>query len=148
MDALLGCPLCLPDDDVLNPDVFDSLAQPVKDAVCRSLFHAVNWLIEVISTFVNAKPMRSKVIKRIRDVILLKDKVTTFTKLITCLILFNWFLVLVAVLLLLGPKPGVSICCSRQCSSLAEPAPSTCPEFDGPRPGLYRARYQSASSVR
>lgn len=78
IEALLGCPLCLPDDDVLEPDAFYRLAQPVKDAVCQSLFHAVNWLIEVINTFASAKPMRSQVIQRMRDVILLKNKVTTF----------------------------------------------------------------------
>jgi len=51
------------------------LAQPDKDAVCRSLYHAVNWLIEVINTFAPVTHLRAEVLQRVRDVILLKEKV-------------------------------------------------------------------------
>ena len=75
--GLLGCALCLPDADVLVPEKFDSLAQADKDAVCLSLFYAVNWLIEMIKTFAHVEPMRAKVIQRFRDVNLLEKKVIT-----------------------------------------------------------------------
>ena len=61
---------------MLVPDEFESLAQPDKDAVCRPLIHAGNWLIEVINTFARAKPQRVKVIQHVRYVILLKEKVS------------------------------------------------------------------------
>ena len=84
------------------PEEFDSLAQPDKDAVCRSLFHAVNWLIEVINTFARAKPMRAKVIQRVRDVILLKEKVTTFITVNILILNLTFFFLFISVLSLFG----------------------------------------------
>lgn len=95
IDALLGCALCLPDEELLAPEVFDALTQPEKDVICRCLFQGINWLIEVstlassmpfvqlstcflpqvVNTFARCKPMRAKVIQRIRDIIQLKEKV-------------------------------------------------------------------------
>lgn len=74
IDALLGCAICLPAEEVLAAEEFDGLTQMEKDVVCRCFFHAVNWLIEVINTFARSKQMRAKVVQRVRDVISLKEK--------------------------------------------------------------------------
>lgn len=50
------------------------MVQSEKDIVCRCYFYAVNWFIEVINTFARSKPMRAKVIQRVRDFVELKDK--------------------------------------------------------------------------
>lgn len=76
IEDLLDCALCIPDVDLLSWKEFDYLAQSDKEAVCRSLFHAINWLIEVINTFSCTEAMRAKVIRRVRDVIFLKEMVT------------------------------------------------------------------------
>ncbi len=46
IEDMLDCAVCIPDVDDLSWAQFDHLAQKHKDAVCRSLFHAINWLIE------------------------------------------------------------------------------------------------------
>lgn len=73
IENLLDCAVCIPDVDGLSRQEFDHLAQKDKDTVCRSLFHAINWLIEAINTFSCAKAMHAKVIRRIHDVIALKE---------------------------------------------------------------------------
>lgn len=72
IDALLGCAVCLPADEVL--DEFETTGQTDKDIVCRCFFYSINWFIEVINTFARSKPMRAKVIHRLRDVVELKEK--------------------------------------------------------------------------
>lgn len=72
IDALLGCALCLPTDEVM--DDLERMSQTDKDIVCRCYFYGINWCIEVINTFARSKPMRAKVIQRLRDVVDLKKK--------------------------------------------------------------------------
>ena len=72
IDALLGCPICLPVDAVV--DNFNTMVQSHKDIVCRCYFYCINWFIEVINTFTRSKPFRAKVIQRLRNVIELKGK--------------------------------------------------------------------------
>ncbi|XP_057379729.1 Fanconi anemia group D2 protein-like [Daphnia carinata] len=72
IDALLGCALCLPTDEGM--DDFERMPQTDKDIVCRCYFYGTNWCIEVINTFARSKPMRAKVIQRLRDVVELKKK--------------------------------------------------------------------------
>lgn len=55
-------------------DDFGRLSQTDKDVVCRCYFYGINWFIEVINTFARSKPMRAKVIQRLRDVVELKGK--------------------------------------------------------------------------
>ena len=62
IDALLGCALCLPSEEIF--DGFSTLSKNEKDTVCRCFFHGVNWLIEVINTFSLEKKMRSKVFEK------------------------------------------------------------------------------------
>lgn len=50
------------------------MSQTDKDIICRCFFYAANWFIEVINTFARSKPMRAKVIHRLRDVVELKEK--------------------------------------------------------------------------
>ena len=72
IDALLGCPICLPVDAVM--DNFNTMVQSDKDIVCRCYFYCINWFIEVINTFARSKPFRAKVIQRLRNVLELKGK--------------------------------------------------------------------------
>lgn len=72
IDALLGCALCLPKEDIT--DEYEMMTPNEKDVVCRCLFYAVNWLIEIINTFARSKDMRAKVIQRLRDIVELKDR--------------------------------------------------------------------------
>lgn len=72
IDALLGCALCLPTVEVM--DDLERMSQTDKDIVCRCYFYGINWCIEVINTFARSKPMRAKVIQRLRDVVDLKKK--------------------------------------------------------------------------
>eukprot|EP00775_Hariotina_reticulata_P013726 gene13726-13848_t len=50
IDALMGCPLALP-DSTLFIDRWDGLAVSSKVTVLTSLLHAVSWLREVVSVF-------------------------------------------------------------------------------------------------
>ena len=52
----------------------ETMTQTDKDIVCRCYFYSINWFIEVINTFARPKPMRAKVIQRLRDVVNLKEK--------------------------------------------------------------------------
>lgn len=53
---------------------YETISPNEKDVVCRCLFYAINWLIEIINTFARSKEMRSKVIQRLRDIVELKDR--------------------------------------------------------------------------
>ena len=72
IDALLGCAVCIPSDAVVSD--FEMASQSEKDTVCRCIFYTINWFIEVINTFARSKPMRFKVLQRLRDVVDLKEK--------------------------------------------------------------------------
>ena len=50
VDALLGCPVWMPSQDVV--DNFGCLgSREAKDAVCATLFYGVNWMRELINGF-------------------------------------------------------------------------------------------------
>lgn len=72
IDALLGCAICLPKEDIMED--YEIMTPNEKDVICRCLFYAVNWLIEIINTFARSKEMRAKVIQRLRDIVELKDR--------------------------------------------------------------------------
>lgn len=55
-------------------DDFEMNSQSEKDMICRCIFYTINWFIEVINTFARSKPMRFKVLQRLRDVVDLKEK--------------------------------------------------------------------------
>jgi hypothetical protein len=73
-DAVLGCPLLLPDESVF--DTFSERPRHVREAVCLSLFHAVNWVRELINTFYGIEGMDSqaKTVARIGDLLELEAK--------------------------------------------------------------------------
>ncbi|KAK7493947.1 hypothetical protein BaRGS_00014829, partial [Batillaria attramentaria] len=68
IDALLGCPVYLPDEDVYSK--IESLSVPDKDVVCTSLFHCINWFREVVNAFASQADveMKGKVIERLHDI--------------------------------------------------------------------------------
>jgi hypothetical protein len=72
MDALVGCAVCLPVNEVMED--FNTMPQSDKDVVCCFYFYGTNWFIEVINTFSRSKQMRAKVIHRRRDIVELKGK--------------------------------------------------------------------------
>lgn len=62
IDALLGCPVVMPDFDIEDLDV----NQTKQVADC--LFHCVNWFRELLSAFVaqKNKNLRIKIVKRLK----------------------------------------------------------------------------------
>ena len=76
IDALLGCSVCLPSSSCI--DSFNELTLSQKDLVCRCLFYAINWFIEVINTFARTKSaaMKTKVLQRLRHIVQLKETLT------------------------------------------------------------------------
>ena len=66
IDALLGCAVCLPTFSCVE---FADMSQVEKDLVCRSLFYAINWFVEVVNTFSRCKSaaMRAKVLQRLQS---------------------------------------------------------------------------------
>ncbi|KAL8611263.1 hypothetical protein ACOMHN_013694 [Nucella lapillus] len=68
IDALLGCPLYLPEETVYTK--LESLSEKEKDVLCTSLFHCLNWFREVVNAFANQADteMKGKVIERLHDI--------------------------------------------------------------------------------
>ena len=74
VDACLGCPLALFDDEILKDLQLKS--RVVKDLVCNALFAAVNWIREMLNSFVKEVDidMRSKVFLRGNHLLALESK--------------------------------------------------------------------------
>ncbi|XP_078340386.1 Fanconi anemia group D2 protein-like [Crassostrea virginica] len=68
IDALLGCPMFLPKAEVM--DKMESLSTREKDTICMSLFHALNWLREIVNAFATQTDpeMKGKVISRLHNI--------------------------------------------------------------------------------
>ncbi|KAK7101914.1 hypothetical protein V1264_020222 [Littorina saxatilis] len=67
IDALLGCPLYLPEETVYTK--LDSLSEKEKDVLCTALFHCLNWFREILNAFASQTDveMKGKVIERLHD---------------------------------------------------------------------------------
>ncbi|KAJ8958317.1 hypothetical protein NQ318_017463 [Aromia moschata] len=75
IDALLGCAIILPDvEDAMDLDT-DQVRQ-----VADCLFHCTNWFREVINAFVTqkSKSLRTKVVRRLQQVIEVEKKLASF----------------------------------------------------------------------
>lgn len=70
IDALLGCPIIMPNVDI--EDLDSDQAKQVADC----LFHGINWFREVLSAFITQKSrnLRVKVVHRLKVVTLLTFK--------------------------------------------------------------------------
>ncbi|XP_076469253.1 Fanconi anemia group D2 protein-like isoform X2 [Babylonia areolata] len=68
IDALLGCPLYLPEEAVYTK--LESLSDREKDVLCTSLFHGLNWFREIVNAFASQSDteMKGKVIERLHDI--------------------------------------------------------------------------------
>ncbi|MCO5569168.1 hypothetical protein L7F22_022878 [Adiantum nelumboides] len=51
IDALLGCPLYLPVYKVFVGAEWQDLAPTLKETACTAIFHAINWIRELINTY-------------------------------------------------------------------------------------------------
>ncbi|KAK7079255.1 Fanconi anemia group D2 protein [Halocaridina rubra] len=73
IDALLGCPLYYPRQDVF--DKFESLSQKEQHAALSCLFFTINWFRELINAFVTQKDkdLKRKLYGRLRQVIELEQ---------------------------------------------------------------------------
>ncbi|XP_072026579.1 Fanconi anemia group D2 protein-like [Amphiura filiformis] len=67
IDALLGCPMYVVKEDVIEK--VDSLSRPEKELVCTCLFMTLNWFRELLNAFASlADPeMRAKVLGRLQN---------------------------------------------------------------------------------
>ena len=74
VDACLGCPLALFDDEILKDLQLKS--RVVKDLVCNALYAAVNWIREMLNSFIKEVDidMRSKVFLRGNHLLALESK--------------------------------------------------------------------------
>ena len=74
VDACLGCPLALFDDEILKD--LQSKSRVVKDLVCNALYAAVNWIREMLNSFIKEVDidMRSKVFLRGNHLLALESK--------------------------------------------------------------------------
>ncbi|MGH0164578.1 UNVERIFIED_CONTAM: hypothetical protein FKN15_047380 [Acipenser sinensis] len=73
IDALLGCPLIVTDLDVVEK--MDCLSKPEKEFLCTLLFHAINWIREVVNAFCRQQDpeMKSKVMIRLQNITYLQS---------------------------------------------------------------------------
>lgn len=71
-DGLLGCPLLLPSPSMLSS--FTSRPVEVRETICNSLFHSINWIRETINVFCNSfdKSIRKKVCMRMDQLLVLE----------------------------------------------------------------------------
>jgi hypothetical protein len=85
IDGLLGCPVLL----CAHNDLVDFSHQPKKDAVCVSLYYAINWFREVVNSFsvVNDPDIRVKVLQRVQHILELEQRLEE------CLAIFSSFVV-------------------------------------------------------
>ncbi|KAK6167722.1 hypothetical protein SNE40_021685 [Patella caerulea] len=69
IDALLGCPLYTVQRAVV--DKISLLSQKVKGAICTTLFHEVNWFIEIVNGFAlqSDREMKRKVVYRLQNIL-------------------------------------------------------------------------------
>lgn len=51
LTALLGCSLCMPRPSLAEEQQLASLPAQQRQLLCQSLWHAVNWLREVVNAF-------------------------------------------------------------------------------------------------
>ena len=73
IDMVLGCPLLMYDESALELSQESTI---VREFVCSTLFHAVNWFRQVLNTFVGYEDAecRIKVLRRAHQLIELEDK--------------------------------------------------------------------------
>ncbi|XP_076303997.1 fancd2 isoform X2 [Tachypleus tridentatus] len=69
IDALLGCPVYLPQSSAIAK--FSSLSKAEKELICTSYFHCLNWFREIVNGFamVGSTEVKEKVVLRLRDII-------------------------------------------------------------------------------
>ncbi|RZF48297.1 hypothetical protein LSTR_LSTR010260 [Laodelphax striatellus] len=75
IDALLGCPIILPSLEVYSTAEFGSLTPFQQHAALHCLFHVINWLREILSSFAFLVRQKdpNKVLIRLRTIIYLQD---------------------------------------------------------------------------
>ena len=81
IDAILGCPIFLPAKEMLGIE-FEDLPSSKQLAVVNSLFHGACWFRELINTFIvaaastgsDADELRSKVVERLKNLIVLEEE--------------------------------------------------------------------------
>ncbi|XP_039275452.1 Fanconi anemia group D2 protein isoform X2 [Nilaparvata lugens] len=75
IDALLGCPIILPALHVYTAAEFGSLTPGQQHAALHCLFHVINWLREILSSFAFLVRQKepNKVLMRLRTIIYLQD---------------------------------------------------------------------------
>ncbi|PVD24835.1 hypothetical protein C0Q70_15321 [Pomacea canaliculata] len=68
IDALLGCPIYVPDEYVYEK--FESFSDKEKDVICTCLLHCINWFREVINAFASQTDveMKGKVVQRLYNI--------------------------------------------------------------------------------
>ncbi|XP_023244637.1 Fanconi anemia group D2 protein-like isoform X1 [Centruroides sculpturatus] len=73
LQELLGCPVSLPHQNELKE--FSKLSIEMKHAVCDATFFCLNWFRELVNAFAatSNNHLRSKVIKRLKDIINLQN---------------------------------------------------------------------------
>ncbi|XP_022247832.1 Fanconi anemia group D2 protein-like [Limulus polyphemus] len=69
IDALLGCPVYLPQSSALAK--FSTLSNAEKQLICTSYFHCLNWFREILNGFamVGSAEIKEKVVLRLRDIV-------------------------------------------------------------------------------
>eukprot|EP00111_Clytia_hemisphaerica_P006787 TCONS_00019611-protein len=78
IDALLGCPLVLAEDRIFNK--WQTFSDHELTTHALALFHAINWMREVINAFTGENvdaEIRGKIISRIKTLILLSNRLET-----------------------------------------------------------------------
>ncbi|KAI5068077.1 hypothetical protein GOP47_0016422 [Adiantum capillus-veneris] len=81
IDALLGCPLYLPAYQILVGDEWQDLSPNLKETACIAIFHAINWIRELINTYstqiqatnenltqATREEISAKILKRMRNI--------------------------------------------------------------------------------
>ncbi|XP_053152067.1 Fanconi anemia group D2 protein [Hemicordylus capensis] len=68
IDALLGCPIYMTDLEVGGK--LDSLSKQEREFLCSLLFHALNWLLEVVNAFCQQEDlyMKGRVLARLQNI--------------------------------------------------------------------------------
>jgi Fanconi anemia group D2 protein len=59
VDALLGCPIWMPNDEIFDSK-FDSLSPQEMNSTCEILFYCLNWFRELINTFATSTEAENK----------------------------------------------------------------------------------------
>ncbi|KAJ7549079.1 hypothetical protein O6H91_07G039400 [Diphasiastrum complanatum] len=85
IDALLGCPIYLPKRELLVGDAWLGMSRRQKELSCLALYHAINWIRELINAFSTQIADRGqcltqttreetaiKLLKRLRNMLLLE----------------------------------------------------------------------------